>query len=303
MKYGVREVCDLVYKAGGDMKIGATTFKKGQPVLYIDSAKTSTMEGASTAVYAQGGSGNARLITWTGEKTMTFTVEDALISPIGLSILAGAGLYKDTKAAEKDVRVHKAEPISVTDGKLVTPKIDPNAPFYVIPMENGDLVGGPITGCTATPDAENTKGYITGTFTETTYFVDYYQLMKSSNVDEIQIDAKEFSGNFYVEGNTLFRDTDGNDHPAVLTFPNVKIQSNFSIAFAATGDPSTFTFTMDAMPGYTYFDKTKKVFVAIQVVDDTDETDTTINSLFDGGLTDTDVITNDSASGNDTHSI
>ena len=37
---------------------------------------------------------------------------------------------------------------------------------------------------------------------------------------------------------------------------------------ASTGDPSTFTFTMDAMPGYTYFDQTKKVLCVIQVIED-----------------------------------
>jgi len=36
---------------------------------------------------------------------------------------------------------------------------------------------------------------------------------------------------------------------------------------AASGDPSTFTFTMDAFPDYTRWDKTKKVFAAIQVFD------------------------------------
>ena len=55
MKFGVREICDVVFKAKDEIKIGKTTFKKGQPVLYIDSAKTSTVEGAATTVYAQGG--------------------------------------------------------------------------------------------------------------------------------------------------------------------------------------------------------------------------------------------------------
>jgi hypothetical protein len=36
---------------------------------------------------------------------------------------------------------------------------------------------------------------------------------------------------------------------------------------ASSGDPSTFTFTMDAFPDYTRFDKTKKVLAAIQIVD------------------------------------
>jgi hypothetical protein len=36
---------------------------------------------------------------------------------------------------------------------------------------------------------------------------------------------------------------------------------------ASSGDPSSFTFTMDAFPDYTRWDKTKKVLAAIQVVD------------------------------------
>jgi hypothetical protein len=35
---------------------------------------------------------------------------------------------------------------------------------------------------------------------------------------------------------------------------------------ASSGDPSTFTFTMDAFPDYTRFDKTKKVLAAIQII-------------------------------------
>ena len=91
MKFGVREICNVTFKAKSNVTIGNTTFKVGQPVLYIDSAKTSTLEGAATTVYAQGGRGNTRLIAWEGEKTLTFTVEDALLSPLGLSVLSGAG--------------------------------------------------------------------------------------------------------------------------------------------------------------------------------------------------------------------
>ena len=94
MRFGVREICNVVFKAKTTTKIGTSTFKRGQPVLYIDSAKTSTLEGAATSVYAQGGPGNTRLITWEGERTLTFTVEDALLSPIGFAILSGAGLFK-----------------------------------------------------------------------------------------------------------------------------------------------------------------------------------------------------------------
>ena len=97
MKYGIREICDVVLKSKKDNK----------PIIYFDSLKTSTMEGAATTVYAQGGRGNSRLVAWEGERTVTFTMEDALISPAGFMILSGAGLTE--ASAEQTIKVHTTE--------------------------------------------------------------------------------------------------------------------------------------------------------------------------------------------------
>jgi hypothetical protein len=66
MKFGVREICNVVFRASQNQKIGSQEYNRGQPVFYIDSAKTSTIEGAATTVYATGGRGNTRLIAWEG---------------------------------------------------------------------------------------------------------------------------------------------------------------------------------------------------------------------------------------------
>ena len=98
--------------------------------------------------------------------------------------------------------------------------------------------------------------------------VDYYVDLPGKHVYEADITPDTFGGNYYVEADTLFRDQyTGKDLPANLTFPNVRLQSNFTMTFAGTGDPSTFDFTMDAFPGYTYFDRKKKVLAVLQVVD------------------------------------
>jgi len=34
---------------------------------------------------------------------------------------------------------------------------------------------------------------------------------------------------------------------------------------ASSGDPSTFSFVLDAFPGYTRFDSSKKVLAALQI--------------------------------------
>ena len=276
MKFGVREIANVVFRAKSNVRIGNTTFKVGQPVLYIDSAKTSTLEGAATTVYAQGGRGNSRLIAWEGEKTLTFTVEDALLSPIGLAILSGAGLIKGKEDEGTKVHVHMTSyayaeadtgKIDLTEALGTNDVICKEAPLFVMGTDPDGSLNGNIYAAGSVEDKVITCASAEGQ----TVMVDYYVVKDSADISEIQIDAENFAGYYYVEAETLFRRQDnGVDMPANITIPNVKIQSNFTFSMASTGDPSTFTFTMDAMPGYTYFDKTKKVLCVIQVVEDTE---------------------------------
>ena len=319
MKFGVREICNVVFKAKSKVKIGSTEFKQGQPVLYIDTAKTSTVEGAATTVYATGGRGNTRLIAWEGEKTLTFTVEDALLSPIGFSILSGAGLVD----AGEDNLVHlhmttdvilnsNGEAILTLDafdtdhhyetGKVAICKTDEAIKAFGTVLD-GSGAGVAFLGA-AKPAETNAEGPVKGsylvdadnsvkfTFTDgknsagKTVRIDYY-IIKKEGVQTINIDAENFAGYYYVEASTLFRREDtGKDMPAELILPNVKIQSNFTFTMASSGDPSTFTFTMDAFPAYTYFDKTKKVLCAMQIINEEAEQEPVLNPV----LTDKDIV-------------
>ena len=282
MKFGVREICDVVLKAKAAQKIGNKVFYKNEPVIYFDSLKTSTMEGAATTVYAQGGRGNTRLVAWEGERTVTFTMEDALISPEGFMILSGAGLIEAT--AGKSIKVHTTEQtdeVSVADGSVtITLKEKPYIPegssenyVYVMLLNNGEVASEPyIPNPEVTTTADGYAITLKATddldpfSADSVVLVDYY-VERTSNTQQIEIRADKFGGNYYLEASTLFRNTDGVDLPAEFIIPNCKIQSNFTFTMASSGDPSTFTFTMDAFPDYTRFDKTKKVLAAIQIVD------------------------------------
>lgn len=105
-----------------------------------------------------------------------------------------------------------------------------------------------------------------------TVLVDYYTIETKGK--QIEITPDKFGGYFYLEASTLFRDEDtGNDLPAEFVIPRCKVQSNFTFTMAATGDPSTFDFVLDAFPEYSKFDATKKVLAILQVVEDTDSDD------------------------------
>jgi len=322
MKFGVRECANIVFRAKTPTNIGKYQFKPGQPVLYIDTATTSSVEQATTTVYAQGGRGNVRLISWEGEKTLTFTVEDALLSPISLAMLSGADLFQGSSDVKK-VHFHTTSVatlevdnnhVGVIDLSGVLGSAEDicatnDAPIYVIITEgDGSLRGEMITGTVTVTAKEgvdvhqviniagaqleglqdwakdaasipvDANGYVkAGSYT---VFVDYYLDKNATAVDELQIAADNFAGNYYVEADTLFRrKSDGVDMPANLTFPNVKIQSNLTFQLSGTGDPSTFTFTMDALPGYTYFDKSREVMCVIQVIEDQTNADKIIKPV------------------------
>ena len=157
MKFGVREICDVVLKAKAAQKIGNKIFYKNEPVIYFDTLKTSSMEGAATTVYAQGGRGNARLVAWEGERTVTFTMEDALISPEGFMILSGAGLIE--ASATSTIKQHitetvdKAQIDSKTTEGQVTIRVSkkPYLPTsnqenfaYVMFVKDGEIISEPF---------------------------------------------------------------------------------------------------------------------------------------------------------------
>ena len=277
MKFGVREICDVVLRAKSTQKIGNQTFEKDEPVIYFDTAKTSTIEGAATTVYAQGGKGNSRLIAWEGERTVTFTMEDALISPLGFSILSGAGIVEAT--GSKAINVHMTSQVEGTiASNSVTVDLTNAMPQNGTLLDEEDNIYGFILDNSGNiserlKDKEVSGSQITFNNVQTgagkvIILVDYYVKM-TSGVQQLEVTPDKFAGSYYLEASTLFRrQEDGVDMPAQFVIPNVKIQSAFNFSMASTGDPSTFTFTMDAFPDYTKFDKTKKVLFALQIVED-----------------------------------
>ena len=335
MKFGVREICDVVLRRKAAGWFGKLYLEKDMPVLYFDTLKTSNLEGAATTVYAQGGKGNPRLVAWEGDRTVTFTMEDALISPQSFSILSGAGFMDASEA--KPIFVHQTSQLAVQAideaGNLgIKFETKPSygtagapAEMFLMFMDDNGNINNSIMPIRFAPEAaaegnpadyketyavsdiatqvanfvkvynEAHDGKVNG-FKSIAYsmedlpegatdeqkanhialkagdvvFVDYY-VKAETGVKQIDIEADKFGGSYYLEASTLFRDqATGEDHPAEFIIPNCKVQSNFTFTMAPSGDPSTFTFTMDAFPDYTKFDGTKKVLAALQIVEDKD---------------------------------
>jgi hypothetical protein len=85
-RYGIKEVADVTFYK---IKPDGT---QGDPVLYLDTLKVSTIEQTAESVDARGGKGNPKLVTWDYGKEITVSIEDALFSAKSMAIMFGNGV-------------------------------------------------------------------------------------------------------------------------------------------------------------------------------------------------------------------
>lgn len=163
MKFGVREIADVVLRAKSKQKVGKRTFYRNDPVIYFDSLTTSSLEGAATTNYATGSRGAVRLVGWEGERTLTFNMTDALISPESFMILSGAGLIDADSSADVNsdahvLYIHTTSQVQTTEANyVIIPKVacwshsgemaegyyHDGADIFVMVLNNGEIDGEP----------------------------------------------------------------------------------------------------------------------------------------------------------------
>ena len=93
-QYGIKEVADVTLYSIHKKKNGDVYYV---PALYLDTLKISSVEKTAEGTWAQGGLGNARLISWDYGKEINVTLEDALCTPASLGLCWGGILGADWK--------------------------------------------------------------------------------------------------------------------------------------------------------------------------------------------------------------
>lgn len=204
-------------------------------------------------------------------------MEDALISKLGLSVLTGAGLIE--AAAEKTVVVPRRDVVNgesleagkievdmVAAGKVTAGNpVAANMDVYGYVMNGDEMVAIEAKG--TVEDNKITFTHAGAKIGETSVLTVVYYQNRTSGATSVEITPDKFAGYYRIEAQTLGRRMDGADFPMVITIPKAKVQSAFSLAFAPTGDPSSFNFTIDAFPDYVYPTSTNKSFVVMDLLD------------------------------------
>lgn len=213
--YGIKEVADVVF----------WDTETGNPVLYLDTLKVSTIEETADQTEARGGKGNPPLIIWDYGKEITLTLEDALFSMKSLSIM-----HNSTGAVDTSVSAVKR------GGKFTT---DANAS---IPTAIASLSGLAIFG----EDGASVSS--SDVAANTTYLYSYNQAISVGAAEQITVTSEDFPGTYRITGDTYARSQKtGKDEFFQFEVPLAKVNPEQTITMQADGDPSTFSMTVRVM--------------------------------------------------------
>ncbi len=276
-RYGIKEVADVTfYKINSDGT-------RGDPVLYLDTLKVSTIEQTAESVDARGGKGNPKLVTWDYGKEITVSIEDALFSSKSMAIMFGDGtVSQGTQLIQKTavIRMGKASEGKVkTVNDYITADIyDANegskrvklyigsentAPTGEVLLTNQIAFTGPNSVASKLYDEDGTvldeaftladlkALYSTGqTATGTEY--DGHKFMFTYWVGtigkQIVVSGDTFPGTYYVQGDTYARsDVDGSDQFFQFIIPKAKMTSENTITLEAEGDPAVFNMNLTVL--------------------------------------------------------
>ena len=264
-RYGIKEVADVTFY---EINQDGTP---GNPVLFLDTLKVSTIEQTAETADARGGKGNPKLITWDYGKEINVTIEDALFSPKSMSIMLGDG--KVTKAASQDIQRTAVIRIN-SDGTLpeyftadiydaaqgsARKKIyigSSTTPANMVAFANsGITLASAIAEDGITLDstlsiAELQAAHASAIAPYATHsgekiFITY---SVKATTKVITISGDSFPGTYYVTGDTYSRsDVDGKDQFFQFIIPKAKMTAENTITLEAEGDPSTFNMNLTVL--------------------------------------------------------
>jgi hypothetical protein len=229
-KYGIREVADITF-----YHINSTTGKPDYPVLFIDTAKVSTIEVTAETADARGGKGNPKLISWDYGKEINVTLEDALFSARSMAIMFGNGRVSEiadsTATGTASKLIMRTEDVSGNDSALTEYWIADNGKKY----KRNNVIYYDAAGASAS------------TFTKGTSLLATYDLV-AINTAVITVSASTFPGTYYVTGDTFARsEKNGEDEFFQFIIPKAKISAENTITLEAEGDPSVFNMNLTVL--------------------------------------------------------
>ena len=218
-----REVCDLIFVEYGSKK----------PFLNLDFANTTTTELTGETMFAYGGKGHPKKVSFAGEKGGTLTIETQMQSAKLWQMITGGDVKQDAKYVKREVLTVASGKVTLTD----TPAAGTKVTVYAA----DDDCGTPLTS-TAADKVVTITGETGGN-----QVIVYYIKEVKADVQRINIKSTSFPNAFTVYGDTYMKTEEDDILPYRMIAYKCVPQSTMSLSFSNNADPATITITCDLL--------------------------------------------------------
>lgn len=221
-----REVADMIFQ----------DYKTKKPFLYVDYANTSSQELTGETVYAYGGKGHPKKVSFSGDKGGTLTIETQIQTPKLWEMMSG-GTGSTTANVMKKVNATIGGTNTIT---LDTEDTLTKGQVWVYDATDTNL------GTEFEVSTVSDKTITLTSGTENDPVIVFYTT-KKTDVYNINIKATSFPRAFTVYGDTYMKTTDDDILPYLFKAYKAVPQPTMSLAFSNNGDPATVTITCDLL--------------------------------------------------------
>lgn len=220
-RFANRDVCD----------VSILDYVTQKPIMYIDYANATSTDLTGENVYAYGGHGHVKRVTFSGERAGTLTIETQVQSFELYQLITGGTLSDTAKIVKREVLTAGSDGLTLS----------------ATPVANSVNVYAADDDCGTAIEASASGTKVTGTgITNGKSFIVYY-IEEKNGVKVVSIGAKSFPTNVTIHGETYMTTESGETIPYRMIAWKAQAQANAQFGFSNTGDPQTLTITFDLM--------------------------------------------------------
>lgn len=235
-RYGSREIMDFQI----------FDYATKAPYMTFDYATSVQVENNAETVYARGGKGNPRRISWHGDKETAITVETQIFTMQHLALLAGEKIVSGSS------ELYKNEVLPVVDDgngeKIVVvskPPVGDVDEIAVYSIKNGVLLE-PQAVVAVNGNEISLSPLSTVNFGDE---VSVYYRWNVSQSHKLSFTASGYPPYVFMVGDTEYpEEISGAVAYAQIKYYRAKLQPNFTISYAPSGDPATLSLVFDVFP-------------------------------------------------------
>lgn len=258
--FGVKDVANVRF----------LDYETKRPMWVCKTLKLSNLENTAQTQYANGGSGNQRLVGWDYDRQATFKMQNALFDPQALAMQVGTEVVENKTGVNMTINKmdeNRYLTLNATDYEVELSGLTiatgqsagkPSDQVYIYTVNPNGSVGAQVNGSyivdtntagdksvvvfTAQPTLDG--GALVASGTKLVAFYD--MLVSDPSAKLITISADKFPSYFTVVADALIRNVNTKkDEAFQIYIPCAKLMPNTNITMQAEGEPSVFDFDIE----------------------------------------------------------